>query len=48
MHLLIDPYISIEHSHYLTHEIEDRIKNTLNKNVQVIVHLEPFYENRSK
>lgn len=48
MHLLIDPYISIEHSHYLTHEIEDRIKNTLNKNAQVIVHLEPFYENRSK
>lgn len=48
MHLLIDPYISIEHSHYLTHEIEDRIKNTLNKNVQVIVHLEPFYENRGK
>lgn len=48
MHILIDPYISIEHSHYLSHEIEDKIKNTLNKNTQVIVHLEPFYENRNK
>ncbi len=44
MHILIDPQISVEKSHILTHEIEDKIKEILNNNVQVIVHIEPYYK----
>ena len=44
MHILIDPYISIEKSHVLTHEIEAMIQTEINESSQVIVHLEPFYE----
>ncbi|MDK2586992.1 cation diffusion facilitator family transporter [Romboutsia sedimentorum] len=46
MHILIDPYISIEKSHVLTHEIEDMIQTKINESSQVIVHLEPFYEEK--
>lgn len=47
MHIMLDSGMSIEESHKLIHEIEDRIKDELNKNTQVIVHLEPFNSVRS-
>ena len=43
MHVLVNPHINVEKSHVLTHKIEDQIKEKLEKNVQVIVHIEPFY-----
>lgn len=46
MHVLVNPDISVEKSHILTHQIEDKIKEKLENNVQVIVHIEPFYINR--
>ena len=42
MHIMIEPEMSIEKSHELIHEIEDKIKIEINKNVQVIAHLEPY------
>lgn len=46
MHILVDPNISVEKSHILTHEIEDKIKNDISKNTQVIVHIEPYYNKK--
>ncbi|MGL6106033.1 cation diffusion facilitator family transporter [Romboutsia sp.] len=43
MHVLVNPNISVEKSHTLTDEIEIKIQNKVNKNAQVIVHIEPFY-----
>lgn len=43
MHILVNPQISVEKSHILTHQIEDKIKEKLNSNAQVIVHIEPYY-----
>lgn len=43
MHVLVNPEISVEKSHILTHKIEDKIKQELDDNVQVIVHIEPYY-----
>ncbi|MGL5314165.1 MAG: cation diffusion facilitator family transporter [Peptostreptococcaceae bacterium] len=43
MHVLVNPEISVEKSHILTHNIEDKIKQKLDNNVQVIVHIEPYY-----
>jgi cation diffusion facilitator family transporter len=42
MHIVLDSGMNIEESHSLIHSIENRIKEDLNKNTQVIVHLEPF------
>lgn len=43
MHVMVDPFISIEQSHALTHKIEKQIQEEINENAQVIVHIEPFY-----
>ncbi|MDB9672036.1 cation diffusion facilitator family transporter [Clostridioides difficile] len=43
MHVMVDPFISVEQSHDLTHKIEKQIQEEINENVQVIVHIEPFY-----
>ncbi|WP_304340325.1 cation diffusion facilitator family transporter [Metaclostridioides mangenotii] len=44
MHIMVDPFISVEESHKLAHRIEKEIKTELNPNTQVIVHIEPFYK----
>lgn len=44
MHIMTEPKMSIECSHELIHLIEDKIRNEINKNVQLIAHLEPFIE----
>lgn len=44
MHIMVDPNTSIEKSHNLSHEIEQEIKNKINSNCQVIIHVEPYYK----
>lgn len=42
MHLMVEPYLNIEESHKLVHEIEDAIKINVCESAQVIAHLEPY------
>lgn len=42
MHVMVDPFISVEQSHDLTHKIEKQIQEEINENAQVIVHI--FYK----
>lgn len=44
MHILVDPKTSVEKSHILSHKIERKIQKEISKNIQVITHIEPFYE----
>lgn len=37
MHVMVDPFISVEKSHDLTHKIEKQIQEEINENAQVIV-----------
>lgn len=48
LHILIQPDMSVEDSHSLIHKIEAKIQKELNKNVQTIIHIEPFYDKRNK
>lgn len=41
MHLVVDPAMSIEESHTLVHNIENKLKLELNQHIQVIIHTEP-------
>lgn len=42
MHIMTEPELSVEKSHELTHNIEDKIKKSINVNVQLIAHIEPY------
>ena len=44
MHIMINPDTSIVDSHKLSHNIEKEIKNKINNNCQVIIHIEPYYK----
>jgi len=44
MHIMIEPNISVEASHQLIHSIEEKIRQDINSNVQLIAHLEPYNE----
>jgi cation diffusion facilitator family transporter len=46
MHILADSNLSLEESHRFTHEIQDDLRKQLNHNADVIVHLEPYKENK--
>ena len=46
MHILTEPDMSVEESHNLIHSIEKKMQEEINDNIQIIVHIEPFYENR--
>jgi cation diffusion facilitator family transporter len=48
MHIVIEPHVSIEESHYLVHMIEEKLKEQINVNVQIIAHVEPFSEVKIK
>lgn len=48
MHILTEPDLTVEKSHQLVHRIEDKIRDHLNENVQLIVHLEPFYNSKGQ
>lgn len=47
MHIMVDPDISVEQSHILTHSIEEAIQSKINNSAQVIVHIEPFYKTKN-
>lgn len=47
MHIMIDANTSTEDAHELSHNIERKIKNNINPNCQVIVHIEPYYKNEN-
>jgi cation diffusion facilitator family transporter len=42
MHIMTEPDMSVQESHELIHNVEDRIKREINMNIQLIAHLEPF------
>lgn len=42
MHIMTKPDLSIEQSHQLIHDIENRIREEINQNAQVTAHLEPY------
>ncbi len=42
MHIMTEPDMSVEESHKLIHNIEEKLRGEINENVQVIAHLEPF------
>lgn len=44
MHIMTEPDLSIEQSHELIHNIEEKFREDINKNIQVIAHLEPYLE----
>lgn len=44
MHLLTVPEMSVEQSHELIHDIEKRIQSEIDENIQIIAHVEPFYD----
>lgn len=46
LHILVDSDLNVEETHRLVHGIEDAVKTRVNKNAQVIIHLEPYEETR--
>ena len=44
MHVMVDPNMTVEDAHKLSHDIEDKIRRIINENAQVIIHVEPYYE----
>ncbi len=44
LHILVDPGTSIEESHILMHDIEKRVCSELSTPLQMIIHIEPFYD----
>lgn len=44
MHLLTEPNMSVEQSHELIHDIEKRMQSEIDGNIQIIAHVEPFYD----
>lgn len=46
LHLLVEPSMSIESSHILMHDIEEKLSIGLQKSVQAYIHLEPFYDKK--
>lgn len=47
MHIMVEPNITVEQSHKLTHSIEESIRENINKSAQVITHIEPFYNKKT-
>ncbi|OPJ55014.1 cation diffusion facilitator family transporter [Clostridium oryzae] len=42
-HILLEPNMDIERSHILMHNIEKKINDSIDKKVQVEIHLEPYH-----
>ncbi len=45
MHILVDPNMTVHESHQLQHKIEKTIQSEINENTNVIIHVEPFFDN---
>ena len=44
MDIMVEPDMTVEKSHELTHNIENTKREKLNKNIQVATHIEPFHK----
>ena len=44
MHIMVEPKMSIEESHILSHKIENEVKEKISNNCQVIIHVEPYHK----
>ena len=44
MDIIVEPDMTVEKSHELTHNIENTMREKLNKNIQVATHIEPFHK----
>ena len=44
MNIMVEPDMTVEKSHELTHNIENTMREKLNKNIQVATHIEPFHK----
>lgn len=44
MDIMVEPDMTVEKSHELTHNIENTMREKLNKNIQVAAHIEPFHK----
>ncbi len=42
MHIMTEPTLSVEKSHKLMHNIEEKIQEEIKNNVEIIIHLEPY------
>jgi len=42
--IMVEPDMTVEKSHELTHNIENTMREKLNKNIQVATHIEPFHK----
>lgn len=47
MHIQVDPKMTVEESHRLMHNIERTIQNNIEENAHVIIHIEPFFNNKN-
>ena len=43
MHVMVDPKMTVEEAHTLSHTIEKKVRMLINENTQVICHIEPYY-----
>lgn len=48
MHILVDGNMTVEESHEMQHQIELKIKELVNNQAHVIMHVEPYIEDRVK
>jgi cation diffusion facilitator family transporter len=46
MHIMTEPDMSVEESHKLIHSIEEKIREEISENVQVMAHIEPVNAKR--
>ena len=44
MDIMVEPDMTVEKSHELTHNIENTMREKLNNNIQVATHIEPFHK----
>jgi hypothetical protein len=44
LHIKVDPDTTVAKAHKLSHHIGRKIRETLHKNIEVIVHVEPYHE----
>lgn len=48
LHIMTDPKMSVEDSHRLMHEFEAKLRENLCSNVELIVHIEPFNDEKEE
>lgn len=46
MHIQVDPKMTVEESHRLMHNIERTIQKNIEENTHVIIHIEPYFDNK--